>query len=478
MQDENPSNGTNGVDTETQSDLQSKDFNARVESDSDLQSKESNSRVAYSRVKTERLSIMDRNERASISYFHGSSSRRSQARSVDSDLFWLPPDSDGPLKVDFRCACFDVSNVNTATLSAEIKFVVILFWNDNRFEDSFMTTNDLPGELWGPDITLDNSLVDCTKLYDSFSLIDSSTGRLKRTITFHGSVWNPMDLKDFPFDRDDLELKFVTNSNWRVLDESRFGNDPVHRTYYLNPMREEKFFFFGGSNTMHEFDITGWDYDIFNPKDKEKENEPIVFEFRFHLVRRYNFYYLKILLPLWLLVLTSAASFMLEPEELPGRFEFLTTVLLAIVGFLYIVQESIPKIGFLTVIDKVVILSLITVVLSIFVSVLIERNQHLKLNIICGFSIQGFYWLANFLLVLPAHRRVIKILKDEEEAQMKSGKKAISSTSTRNSITNRRNSGTSSKRRSSGASEIMPQSRRESKFIDVHDLEFLDTDDY
>lgn len=447
--DESSSNGTGGLDKERQ----------------DL-----NNQAIRTSTKNDRLSMMNGSVRQSLSYFHGSSVRRKLSRPEDDDLFWLPPDSDGPLKVDFRCACFDVSNVNTATLSAEVKFVMILFWNDLRFEGSFMTTNDLPGELWGPDISLDNSLIDCTKVYDSFSLIDSSTGRLKRTITFHGSVWNPMDLKDFPFDRDDLELKFVTNSNWRVLDESRFGNDPVNRTYFLNPMREDKFFFFGGSNTMHEFDITGWDYDIFNPTDVDKENEPIVFEFRFHLVRRYNFYYLKILLPLWLLVLTSCAAFMMETsfEELSGRFEFLTTVLLAIVGFLYIVQESIPKIGFLTVIDKVVILSLITVVLSIFSSVVIALHNRDHMNLIFGFSIQGIYWISNLLLVLPAHLRVRKFqsveIQDQNRVQMK-----------RFSL----GSSKPSQRRSSGASDgIMQPSRRESKFINLHDLEFLDTDDY
>lgn len=68
-------------------------------------------------------------------------------------------------------------------------------WNDNRLRNTRLTTNDLPGELWGPDIVLENAHNDCQVVYDSFSLLDARTGRLKRTVTFHGAVFNPMDLK-------------------------------------------------------------------------------------------------------------------------------------------------------------------------------------------------------------------------------------------------------------------------------------------
>ena len=152
----------------------------------------------------------------------------------------LEADEDKPLRVDFRCACFKLTNISTVDFTSVIKFVVVFEWNDPRLCGLPITTNDLPGDLWGPDIILENAQNECEVVYDSFSLLSSETGRLKRTITFHGPVYNPMDLRDFPFDNDELEMKFITICNWRTLDGSRFGNDPVKRVYSLEPMLDRK----------------------------------------------------------------------------------------------------------------------------------------------------------------------------------------------------------------------------------------------
>ena len=52
-------------------------------------------------------------------------------------------------------------------------------------------------------------------------------------------------------------------------------------------------------------------------------------------------------LPLWLLILTSLAPYGIETDDLQGRLEVLVTLLLSTIAFLYIVQESIPKIDWL-----------------------------------------------------------------------------------------------------------------------------------
>jgi hypothetical protein len=162
--------------------------------------------------------------------------------------YWDPPPNNSnknengeePLRVDFRCACFKLSNISTVDFTVLIKFVVVFEWNDERLISSNITTNELPPDLWGPDIILENAQNDCEVIYDSFSLMDNTTGRLKRTVTFHGSVYNPMDLEDFPFDADELEMKFISISNWRTLDGTRYGNNPCSRIYTLHPMLKRK----------------------------------------------------------------------------------------------------------------------------------------------------------------------------------------------------------------------------------------------
>jgi len=345
--------------------------------------------------------------------------------------YWTPPPTrdEEPLHVDFRCACFKLNNVSTVDFSVKIKFVIVFEWIDERLilDDGIYSTNDLPRNLWGPDVILENAENDCEAVYDSFSLLNSKTGLLKRTVAFHGAVYNPMDLKDFPFDSDELELKFISICNWRTLDGSRYGNDVCNRTYTLHPMLRRKdvqFFVLGWGGKIPEFQILGWSQKVTTPDDV---SQPICFKFDIHLVRKANFYYLKIMLPLWLLVLSSVAAFGIETDDLGARLEVLFTLLLSTIAFLYIIQESIPKINRLTVIDKVVLASLITLVISVVFSSVIARykeDEAVYLNIILAVIYPSIYIVANILIIGPAHWRHNKLkakLVSKQELENKKG---------------------------------------------------------
>ena len=354
--------------------------------------------------------------------------------------YWLPPPgpSDSPLQVDFRCACFKLTDVSTVSFTAMIKFVVVFEWNDPRMRGLSVTTNDLPGDLWGPDIILENAQNDLSVIYDSFSLIAQQTGRLKRTVTFHGNVFNPMSLKDFPFDNDDLEMKFISICNWRTLDGSRQGNDPVKQVYFLKPILDRSdvpFFLLGWGGKVNEFKMLGWKEAVINPKTA---GPPIIFKFDIQLARKWQYYVWKVCVPLWLIVLTSIAPYGIEPSDfqgkafgvndnriapshissLKGRLEVIFTLLLSSVALLYVVQESIPKISFLTVIDKIVMASLVSLAITVLFAYLIKVWE--SLNFILAVVDQILYWVANICIVVPPylrHRRYMTSVSAPEEPE-------------------------------------------------------------
>lgn len=123
-------------------------------------------------------------------------------------------------------------------------------------------------------------------------------------------------------------------------------------------------------------------------------------------------------LPLWLLVLTSLSPYGIETDDLQGRLEVLVTLLLSTIAFLYIVQESIPKMSHLTVIDKVVIASLVALVLAVLFSFIISISSIPEtLNWILAVANQVLYWAANIILVGPPHRRYKEYIADMEARQ-------------------------------------------------------------
>ena len=216
------------------------------------------------------------------------------------------------------------------------------------------------------------------------------------------------------------------------------------------------FFFFGWGGKVSEFSILGWSQNVTNPSVDEPE-KPITFKFDIHLVRKAQYYYLKIckfaciavsfslsfyftsissflthddrilcksfivpnsVLPLWLLVLTALSPYGIETDDLQGRLEVLVTLLLSTIAFLYIVQESIPKMSHLTVIDKVVIASLVALVLAVLFSFFISISSIPEtLNWILAVTNQVLYWAANIILVGPPHRRYKQYIADMEARQ-------------------------------------------------------------
>jgi len=351
----------------------------------------------------------------------------------DTDWWMSPPNENAggePLRVDFRCACFKLTDASTVNFTAMVKFVVVFEWNDPRLKGMPMTTNDLPVDLWGPDIILENAQNDCAVLYDSFSLIDSARGRLKRTVTFHGHVYNPMSLKDFPFDEDDLEMKFISICNWRTLDGSRHGNDPCNQVYVLKPMLDREnvpFFFLGWGGKINEFHMLGWVVDVINPNNDP--SKPIIFKFDIQLARKWIYYLWKVLFPLWLIVLTSLAPYGIATDDFQGRLEVIFTLLLSTVALLYVVQESIPKVSFLTTVDKIVIATLLALSFSVLFSYLIKKSSHPEiLNTILAVVNQVSYWVANIVLIVPPYlrykRHIAKVEAQQESKDISASTKS------------------------------------------------------
>jgi len=346
----------------------------------------------------------------------------------DDDLFsgeyWIPPQNDDnlPIVVDFRCACFKLTDVSTVQFTTLIKFVLVFEWVDPRLRGMPITTNDLPADLWGPDMILENAQNDCRIIYDSFSLLDANEGRLKRTITYHGHIFTPMGLVDFPFDSADLGLKFISINNWRTLDGSRQGNDPVQQIYILRPMLDRDdvdFFLLGWGGKLQEFNVLGWSQNVANPSNP---SIPIVFKFDIHLMRKSLFYIYKVLFPMWLITITSMASFAIDPLDIQGRLEVLFTLLLSTIAMVYVVQESIPKISFLTLVDKIVNVTLLNLALSVLFSFIISVSDNPgDLNWIFAFVNQGLYWILNILFMVPPllryRRKVQKYVKDQQELE-------------------------------------------------------------
>ena len=146
-----------------------------------------------------------------------------QLHDADDGAYWMQPPPNPatvgePIWVDFRLKLCNFSRVDAVAGTAFVHINIVHYWTDPRLAD-WPAVSELPPRLWGPKIQdLTNAMGDMKETDVMFSLADPATGRMKRTRKYSGTVDNPMDLRNFPFDMDRGQLSFITFSDWLTLD--------------------------------------------------------------------------------------------------------------------------------------------------------------------------------------------------------------------------------------------------------------------
>ena len=270
-----------------------------------------------------------------------------------------PPTADGGLlEVDFRMTVFHIGEVNTREQNAKIKIGMIFYWTDPRMAG--YTSPILPGTLWGPELFFGNCVGGVHCNYEQFVVSGPDEGRLKRIINYECTVQCSMDLRRFPFDWQVLCPTLVTISHWRQLDCARGGSISHGMMYKLVPLRRKDegvfmWFFFSGT-------ISEWLLHSYRPKMIVAKN-PAGFTITkvmlsFNIARKSEFYLAKTTAPL--AVLTTAGHFVhfLPTTELADRLNGAFTMFLAAIALLYVVGDHVPRVDFLTTIDRMIFITL------------------------------------------------------------------------------------------------------------------------
>ena len=251
------------------------------------------------------------------------------------DAYWIsaPKGENGePIWIDFRFNLNKASDVDTVAGTAFIKLDVVLYWTDPRMIGWPEDHADLPPKLWGPTMELVNALGDMQNESLVFSVVDAKTGRMKRAFGFTGVIENPMNLRDFPFDMDDITIMFATRSHWSTFDGETGGDVAKGMTYRLRQIREEvegKWLDLSWSGRIGECELHGVSTRVDELSTSAQGQDQTDVVLSFHVTRKSAFYFWKCLLPLYLLFTLSLSTFHLETDNLEARVSTVSTYCLA-----------------------------------------------------------------------------------------------------------------------------------------------------
>jgi hypothetical protein len=261
----------------------------------------------------------------------------------------------------------DVSHLSDVDQTMTADVYVLARWRDGRLADPSRGEGsaDCPvprDRLWMPAIEPDN-LRSRQQFYADHFLVDAE-GRVSIVRRIFVQVANPLDFHDFPFDHHRFVFTF-----WPTVsrsDEVRFV--ALDRLLRLN----------------EKLSIHGWRVGPLTASASEGERTGRAGAFARYdatLVLRRNarFYVWKLGLPLGLIVLMAYSVYFIPPTGVPQQVAVGMTSVLTLIAYMLTLGNSLPKISYLTLADKVFVGSAVLVFLGLLKGistlVLVQRER-------------------------------------------------------------------------------------------------------
>lgn len=175
---------------------------------------------------------------------------------------------------------------------------------------------------------------------------------------------SPIDLKKFPFDKQKMEI--IIEDKKKTIDELRYIPD-IEETGF-----DKSITFIGWDMEQWNASIREHNYEIYNETYSQ-----YVFEIPISRITVNSIF--KTFLPITFIILIMLSSFVLDPDKITTRLAMVGSALVASVMFHVSLSNQLPAVGYLTFIDKFMVLSYFVILLSFIFNVfLLELHEEKK----------------------------------------------------------------------------------------------------
>ena len=273
------------------------------------------------------------------------------------------PDPQGiPTVVDIQLYVIDVNQIKDANQTFLTDFIVTYQWNDPRLSAASLGKSlkycriDI-NSVWNPALNLVNMSWPVTRFYDDIVTVDDE-GNVQFYQRTLGFLESPLNIEKFPFDRQTLPITFAT----------------------INYSSEELTLNVDSKDTdiRGKLSIVGWDikpeisYENKTESVPDLGNVPLV-DFKINAKRQSSYFVWLFMLSLSLIVFMAWCVFWIDPSQLGPQIGISTASVFTLIAFRFAISNQLPKVSFLTVMDKFVLFSTILIFLALGESILVSR---------------------------------------------------------------------------------------------------------
>lgn len=325
----------------------------------------------------------------------------------------------GPHQVFVSINVEIIRNVDTANQTFECRFTLTEQWMMSAKDKEYFTsakgriTDNWKPEWSPPKIKFPGATGELKIETPKLSVKQLDAMRLWHQVTtVEGKFTEPLELMSFPFDFQDLSIEMIWPEPDSVMSTYAIDNSSLVTIFNDNSSLSEwtvyppivEFFMHRISNIAADFSLTF-------------EKRPALL-LRLKVGRVYSPYLFQVFLVLGLISVCTLVSFMPDPADSSGRISQATTMLLTIVAFQFVVSSMLPKLNYLTLIDKYILSCTFFVAAVLFqvgietllithfsVDVTIEQDSYLLLANATVLLSYNIYFIVDIIYrVLPQER--------------------------------------------------------------------------
>ena len=291
------------------------------------------------------------------------------------DLRTHPYGGKAPVELTVGMYVTNLVAIDETRESFEVGGYLVAQWLDPRLALPATGTADDPGdtqgvrsfeqeEVWLPGIEAANSI---THKRNNYTIQVDRHGLVTYTERFDATLSNLYDLRKFPFDTQVLQFEFqpfLSNASSIAFAKGALPLTGISPDQHLE---------------LASWRIEGLQYRLDQVAHQGIGQQSTEALFQIVIKRRSGFYIWKVFLPLLLITLIPAVVFWIDPKEYDWHLKVPLTMLLSLVAFQFAIVRDLPKIGYITFLDGVFLLSFVLfffAILEVTLVYLMQKGGH------------------------------------------------------------------------------------------------------
>ncbi len=270
-----------------------------------------------------------------------------------------------PTKVQYAVWLGDVTKIDSMEQTFRANFLMVLRWQDPRLCHDGPDIKKVPVDsIWNPRLLITNEVMQTTRALPEIAEV-APDGNVIYRQRYLGTFSQKLNLRTFPFDKASFHVTMVL-----------LGHPPQDVQFVPDPLAV-KLGMPDGVGRAETLTLQDWRVLSVTAHPEPYKASPGLelagFIVNFTAARNAQYFVLKVILPLLLIVIMSWSVFWIDPADSSPQFSIAVTSMLTLIAYRFAIEANVPKLPYLTRLDAFILTSTVLVFFALIEVILVSR---------------------------------------------------------------------------------------------------------